>query len=222
MQLHIHHHALLRPTHVVYVAPSTNPTLVSTKGIAFRTQPASQCRPNLKCKTSATDSGAFVPVEWESDAEVHDEESLQRKAVLIERFKAADTDGYGSGHTEAHTSYCAPHSNGVIDREELRALLEATDGGQQRGDSSHWMSDDEVDRVMRQYSGDAGVLTFDQFAKLVRRCDEVWLVQHNNTCRTDCRWRAAGGQAGGVPHRIQRSGQRRQWHDQRDGDCTAL
>lgn len=59
-------------------------------------------------------------------------------------------------------------SNGVIDREELRALLEATDGGQQRGDGLHWMSDDEVDRVMRQYSGDAGVLTFDQFARLVR------------------------------------------------------
>lgn len=47
------------------------------------------------CRTSATDNGAFVPVEWESDEEVHDKESLQLKTALLERFKAADTDGYG-------------------------------------------------------------------------------------------------------------------------------
>lgn len=83
--------------------------------------------------------------------------------------------------TTALAHICQPHhSNGVIDREELRALLEATDGGQQREDGLHWMSDDEVDRVMRQYSGDAGVLTFDQFAKLVRVHMHPWW--HASTC----------------------------------------
>lgn len=73
------------------------------------------------------------------------------------------------------------HRNGVIDREELRTLLESTDGGQQMGDGEHWMSDDEVDRVMRQYSGDAGVLSFDQFAKLVR------CIQQRQQCtHTQC------------------------------------
>ncbi len=137
-----------------------------------------KCTYQQICRTSATDNGAFVPVEWESDEEVHNEESLQLKTALLERFKAADTDGYvpGCWVTEVVVSTACgisitpqpnSHSNGVIDREELRTLLESTDGGQQMGDGEHWMSDDEVDRVMRQYSGNAGVLSFDQFARLV-------------------------------------------------------
>lgn len=92
MQLQANHHVLTRPAHVSYTAPHY------PMGIVLRTPlgvMGAQCRPHHICKTSATDSGAFVPVEWESDAEVHDEESLQRKSVLIQRFKAADTDGCG-------------------------------------------------------------------------------------------------------------------------------
>lgn len=89
MQLHANHVALARVANVSYAAPSTNPTL----GMLPVPQTHFRRHQQHVCSTSATNSGAFVPVEWESDAEVHDEESLQRKALLITRFKAADTDG---------------------------------------------------------------------------------------------------------------------------------
>jgi Ca2+-binding EF-hand superfamily protein len=56
----------------------------------------------------------------------------------------------------------------VIDRQELRALLESTAGGSEYS-LTHWLTDEDLERVMRQYDTDKnGVISFDEFVVLVR------------------------------------------------------
>lgn len=111
---------------------------------ALRTR---QARQHVVTHAEATGAGTTA---WYSETEVHDDASMKAQEALLERFRAADTDG-----------------NGVIDKEELWTLLESTGGGLQQPDGEHWMEEVEVDRVMRQYNpSGTGVLSFDQFAKL--------------------------------------------------------
>jgi hypothetical protein len=49
-----------------------------------------------------------------------------------------------------HTPWVT-RSNGHIDKEELRMLLESTESGAAVMFTEHWLPDDELDRVMEQY-----------------------------------------------------------------------
>lgn len=81
---------------------------------------------------------------WEPDPEkLHDE--------MIARFKAADLDG-----------------NGVIDRRELRVLLEGFEDGKV-APGEHWLTDEEVNSVMSQYDQEGdGVITKEAFEHLAK------------------------------------------------------
>lgn len=69
---------------------------------------------------------------------------------LRRRFDAADVDG-----------------NGVIDRDELRTVLEATSSGA-ACTLTHWLTDEDVDAVLRAYGGPGATsLTRDQFSALL-------------------------------------------------------
>eukprot|EP01023_Acetabularia_acetabulum_P044590 TRINITY_DN4480_c2_g2_i1.p1 TRINITY_DN4480_c2_g2~~TRINITY_DN4480_c2_g2_i1.p1 ORF type:complete len:313 (+),score=83.12 TRINITY_DN4480_c2_g2_i1:151-1089(+) len=66
------------------------------------------------------------------------------------KFASADLDG-----------------NGVIDREELRALLESTESGSAYL-TTRWILDEDVDEIMKVYDvDDSGDISFDEFVKLV-------------------------------------------------------
>lgn len=70
-----------------------------------------------------------------------------RVDALMQKFMDADHDG-----------------NGVIDKDELRALLESVGG---EPPSQHWLGDDEVDAIFQLYDKDGnGTISFDEFVHL--------------------------------------------------------
>lgn len=81
---------------------------------------------------------------WEPDpGRLHDE--------MISRFRSADLDG-----------------NGVIDGHELRLLLEGFEDGKV-APNEHWLTDEEVNSVMRQYDADGdGSITMEEFEHLAK------------------------------------------------------
>lgn len=71
--------------------------------------------------------------------------------ILLNRFKMADIDG-----------------NGTIDREELRNLLESTEGGEVYLLSQHWLPEEDLEGVMAKYDTNKdGVISFDEFQQIV-------------------------------------------------------
>jgi calmodulin len=85
-------------------------------------------------------------------------------------------EGGGESKTKNHVTHTrrthapfppVPPSNGVIDRDELRAVLESTSSGL-ACTLTHWLTDADVDAVLAAYGGGAGAasLTRDQFAAL--------------------------------------------------------
>jgi Ca2+-binding EF-hand superfamily protein len=77
--------------------------------------------------------------------------------ALVARFKSADLDG-----------------NGVIDRDELRQLLERVGDGEDEV-SMHWLTDEDIAGVMAQYdtNGD-GVISFEEFVRMSQ--DKIFLT----------------------------------------------
>ncbi|GAX81051.1 hypothetical protein CEUSTIGMA_g8486.t1 [Chlamydomonas eustigma] len=71
---------------------------------------------------------------------------------MMERFKMFDVDG-----------------NGVIDREELRTLLESSDNGTAVPLlAQHWIPESELDRVLEKYDKNQnGTIEFDEFRDIV-------------------------------------------------------
>lgn len=70
-----------------------------------------------------------------------------RVDALMQKFMDADHDG-----------------NGVIDKQELRALLESVGG---EAPSQHWLGDDEVEAIFHLYDHDGnGTISFDEFVHL--------------------------------------------------------
>ncbi|CAK0785550.1 hypothetical protein CVIRNUC_008760 [Coccomyxa viridis] len=88
---------------------------------------------------------------WGPVTEIWTKKSKTDYEGLQARFKAADMDG-----------------NGVIDREELRALLESTDSGSEYA-MTHWLEDDDLDRILKNYDdNEDGVIQFEEFCKLAQ------------------------------------------------------
>ncbi|BDA48418.1 probable calmodulin-like protein 5 at N-terminal half [Coccomyxa sp. Obi] len=88
---------------------------------------------------------------WGPTTEVWTSKEKLSYETLQERFRAADLDG-----------------NGVIDREELRALLESTDSGAQYS-ITRWLEDNDLDKIMQNYdANNDGVIQFEEFSKLAQ------------------------------------------------------
>ncbi|KAL4423154.1 hypothetical protein ABPG77_007807 [Micractinium sp. CCAP 211/92] len=116
----------------------------------------------------------FVLVPWDASQETWDEESEARMKKLVARFEAADKDG-----------------NGVIDRDELRSLLERVGGGEDEVPTS-WLTDDDVSEVLAQYdtNGD-GVISFEEFVRMAQ--DKIFLAGKLEEYREAFRAVDAGG-----------------------------
>jgi Ca2+-binding EF-hand superfamily protein len=87
-----------------------------------------------------------------------DEESGEALSKLMETFQAADTNG-----------------DGVLQREELRALLEAVGDGREAV-PMRWVTEPDLDKIFRQYDADGdGVISFAEFQALAN--DKVLLAR---------------------------------------------
>ncbi|KAL4440573.1 hypothetical protein ABPG75_003574 [Micractinium tetrahymenae] len=116
----------------------------------------------------------FVLVPWDASRETWDEESEARMRKLVARFEAADKDG-----------------NGVIDRDELRSLLERVGDGEDEVPMS-WLTDDDVSEVLALYdtNGD-GVISFEEFVRMAQ--DKIFLTGKLEEYRDAFRAVDAGG-----------------------------
>ncbi|KAK9831857.1 hypothetical protein WJX81_002485 [Elliptochloris bilobata] len=113
--------------------------------------------------------------EWEEDGgdDIREGEAKSAKAQnLKELFKRADLDG-----------------NGVIDRAELKALLQSTDSGLQPV-TLDWMKDSEVRETLQKYDWDgSGDIDLREFEGLV----EDGLLMEGKLEEYQRAWQAAGG-----------------------------
>ncbi|KAK9917519.1 hypothetical protein WJX75_005258 [Coccomyxa subellipsoidea] len=111
-----------------------------------RSKRASCAKPTAAASVDQTEAPSWGPTTevWSKNAKLSYE-------TLQARFRAADLDG-----------------NGVIDREELRALLESTDSGAQYS-IARWLDDSDLDRIMQNYdANNDGVIQFEEFSKLAQ------------------------------------------------------
>eukprot|EP01024_Parvocaulis_polyphysoides_P061484 TRINITY_DN6811_c0_g5_i1.p1 TRINITY_DN6811_c0_g5~~TRINITY_DN6811_c0_g5_i1.p1 ORF type:complete len:409 (+),score=55.72 TRINITY_DN6811_c0_g5_i1:62-1288(+) len=93
----------------------------------------------------------------QGSTELYDETGLKQLEAMKKKFTAADLDG-----------------NGVIDREELRALLESTESGNVYL-TTRWILDEDVEEIMNAYDVDSsGDISFDEFVKL---CEDGILLE---------------------------------------------
>eukprot|EP00197_Chlamydomonas_leiostraca_P003884 CAMPEP_0202867274 /NCGR_PEP_ID=MMETSP1391-20130828/9073_1 /ASSEMBLY_ACC=CAM_ASM_000867 /TAXON_ID=1034604 /ORGANISM="Chlamydomonas leiostraca, Strain SAG 11-49" /LENGTH=362 /DNA_ID=CAMNT_0049547303 /DNA_START=21 /DNA_END=1109 /DNA_ORIENTATION=+ len=101
--------------------------------------------PNKVCRsTNGTQNGVATKA-------IIDEVDTAKLQELERRFKMADSDG-----------------NGSIDRNELRIVLESTDGGDAVMFTEHWLPDEELDLIMDKYDKDKnGVIDFEEFKQIV-------------------------------------------------------
>eukprot|EP00884_Botryococcus_braunii_P015389 jgi/Botrbrau1/2533/Bobra.0079s0021.1 len=104
------------------------------------------CKRRIIAVVKATTNGSSLVQD-----EVWTDEAKERFENIKQRFRTADTDG-----------------NGVIDRNELKILLESLDGGNENI-LEQWLTDEDVDKVMAQYDTNRnGVIDFDEFIKLAQ------------------------------------------------------
>lgn len=113
-------------------------------------------------------------VPWDAERETWDSESERRMQRLMSLFETADKDG-----------------NGVIDRDELRSLLERVGDGDDEVPVA-WLTDDDISEVLEQYdtNGD-GVICFDEFVSMAQ--DKIFLEGKLQEYRDAFRAVDAGG-----------------------------
>lgn len=96
---------------------------------------------------------------WKPALESIDDMSLDILERHLEMFQRADTD-----------------KNGVLDKDELRAVLESVGDGTESLDGITWLTDDDLESILRQYDSDGnGVIDQEEFRKLAQ--DNVFLTR---------------------------------------------
>ena len=100
--------------------------------------------------------GAQQKDTWVPHTASIDEPSRDIYEKLLLNFKKADSN-----------------NDGVLQKEELRRVLESVGNGDESIDM-HWMTDDDLDAMMRQYDSDQdGVISFEEYKLLAE--DNVFL-----------------------------------------------
>jgi Ca2+-binding EF-hand superfamily protein/thiol-disulfide isomerase/thioredoxin len=108
-------------------------------------------------RTSTIITKSVTEDAWIPSMESVDEASSTLIDRHLQLFAKADTSG-----------------DGVLNKEELRGVLESVGNGLESIDI-HWLTDSDLDSIMKQYDSDGnGVIDFDEFKRLVQ--DNVFLT----------------------------------------------